>query len=103
MVQKTTAGMYLAQPHIVAQLTLRRAILKKYVPSFVFFLFNVTFISFIQSVLLYAFSGVPAYAILVSTQFEPNVTAADIAYFAVELSLVLSEYFSDGQQWGLCS
>ena len=82
------------------QLTCIREILKKYVPGFVWFIFNLTFISFYQSVLLFAFSGVPAYAILLSSQFESKVTAADILYFAVEVALVLSEFISDGQQWG---
>ncbi|RSL76101.1 hypothetical protein CEP51_010270 [Fusarium floridanum] len=77
----------------------RWAILQKYVPKFVFFIFNVTFISFIQSVLLFAFSCVPAYAVLLSTKFEPNITTADVAYFVVELALVFSEWVSDGQQW----
>ncbi|EFY93894.1 DUF1295 domain-containing protein [Metarhizium acridum CQMa 102] len=76
-----------------------REIVKSKVPAFVFFLLNVTFISLIQSVLLFAFSCVPAYAILLSTRFEPNVTASDFAYFAVELLLVISEWISDGQQW----
>lgn len=79
-----------------------RAILQKYVPKFIFFIFNVTFISFIQSVLLFAFSCVPAYAILLSTKFEPDITTADVAYFVVEIALVFSEWVSDGQQWGKC-
>ncbi|KAM0436783.1 hypothetical protein ACHAPT_002494 [Fusarium lateritium] len=77
----------------------RWAILQKYVPRFIFFIFNLTFISFIQSVLLFAFSFVPAYAILLSTKFEPNITTADVAYFVAELALVFSEWVSDGQQW----
>ncbi|KAF4983214.1 hypothetical protein FZEAL_1317 [Fusarium zealandicum] len=77
----------------------RWEILQRYVPRFVWFIFNVTFISFYQSVLLFAFSCVPAYAILLSTKFEPQVTAADVAYFAVEVALVFSEWMSDGQQW----
>ncbi|KAJ6446599.1 hypothetical protein O9K51_01372 [Purpureocillium lavendulum] len=77
----------------------RWEIVKSKVPSFAFFLFNVTFISFYQSVLLFAFSCVPAYAILLSTRIEPNITAADMAYFSIEVALVISEWFSDGQQW----
>ncbi|EFY98896.1 DUF1295 domain protein [Metarhizium robertsii] len=77
----------------------RWEIVKSKVPAFVFFILNATFISLIQSVLLFAFSCVPAYAILLSTRFEPNVTAADFAYFAVQLLLVISEWISDGQQW----
>lgn len=81
-------------------LTAPREILQRYVPKWVWFIFNVTFISFIQSVLLFSFSGVPAYAILVSTQHQPNVTAGDLLFFGVEVGLVVSEWFSDGQQWG---
>ncbi|KHN99602.1 DUF1295 domain-containing protein [Metarhizium album ARSEF 1941] len=77
----------------------RWEIVKSKVPALVFFTLNVTFISLIQSVLLFAFSCVPAYAILLSTRFEPNPTVADYAYFVVELLLVLTEWISDGQQW----
>lgn len=47
-----------------------------------------------------AFSCAPAYAILVSTQYESEITTADIAFFAIEVALVVSEFVSDGQQWG---
>ncbi|KAM4060338.1 hypothetical protein HRG_002086 [Hirsutella rhossiliensis] len=77
----------------------RWEIVKSKVPGFIFFLLNVTFISFIQSVLLFGISCLPAYVILLSTRFEPNITAADVAYGSIELLLVLSEWFSDGQQW----
>lgn len=50
--------------------------------------------------MLFAFSCIPAYAILLSARFEPDITAADCAYFSVQLLLVLSEWISDGQQWG---
>ncbi|OLN93946.1 hypothetical protein CCHL11_03382 [Colletotrichum chlorophyti] len=77
----------------------RWEIVRKYVPAWVFFLFNVTFISFIQSVLLFAFSAVPAYSILLASRLEPEVTAADWAFFSVMVALVVSEWISDGQQW----
>ncbi|KAF7551601.1 hypothetical protein G7046_g7672 [Stylonectria norvegica] len=77
----------------------RWEILKGYVPGFIWFIFNVTFISFIQSFLLLAFSAVPAYAILLSSRFDSQITAADVAYFVVEVALVVSEFVSDGQQW----
>ncbi|KAI1659548.1 DUF1295-domain-containing protein [Daldinia decipiens] len=63
-----------------------------------FFLLNVTFISFIQSILLF-FLAAPTYIILLSSNFEREVTAADIAFTAVQLGLILSEWFSDQQQW----
>ncbi|KAG9505412.1 hypothetical protein J7337_002381 [Fusarium musae] len=71
----------------------------QYVPRFVWFLFNVTFISFYQSVLLFSFSCVPAYAILCSTKFEQDVTSADIVFALIMVGLVYSEWVSDGQQW----
>ncbi|KAL7909654.1 hypothetical protein GGI35DRAFT_450571 [Trichoderma velutinum] len=77
----------------------RWMIVKAQVNSVVWFIFNVTFISFIQSILLYLFSCVPAYVILLSSQFEPEVQAIDLVFFGVEILLVLSEWISDGQQW----
>ncbi|ORY70160.1 uncharacterized protein BCR38DRAFT_333997 [Pseudomassariella vexata] len=63
-----------------------------------FFLFNVTFISFIQSVLLLLLAT-PTYAIMLAAQHEKDITAADLAFMAVQLGLVLIEWFSDQQQW----
>lgn len=80
-------------------LTICREIVQKYVPRFIFFLFNITFISFIQSVLLFAFSCVPAYAILLSSKFDQSITTGDIFYFAIQAALVVVEFVSDGQQW----
>lgn len=79
--------------------TYSRAILQKYVPKIVWFVFNVTFISFIQSVLLFTFSCVPAYAILLSSKFESKITASDQMYFLIQVLLVVGEWFSDGQQY----
>ncbi|KAI9166678.1 hypothetical protein HJFPF1_02792 [Paramyrothecium foliicola] len=77
----------------------RWAIVKSYVPGIVWFIFNVTFISFYQSVLLFTFSCIPGYVILLSTQFDPTITTADIGYFAMELAILLFETISDEQQW----
>ncbi|KKP02165.1 hypothetical protein THAR02_05751 [Trichoderma harzianum] len=79
----------------------RWMIVKAQLNSVVWFIFNVTFISFIQSILLYLFSCVPAYVILLSSQFEPEVQAVDLVFAGVEILLVLSEWISDGQQWGM--
>lgn len=68
-------------------------------PGFAFFILNVVFISFIQSILLFAFSCIPAYAILLANQIETEVKGTDIAFLLVELALVYSEIVSDGQQW----
>ncbi|KYK60157.1 DUF1295 domain-containing protein [Drechmeria coniospora] len=77
----------------------RWEIVKSKIPAVLFFVLNVTFISFMQSILLFAISCVPAYAILLSAHHEPEVTAADVAYFSAEVALIVSEWFSDGQQW----
>ena len=77
-----------------------REIVKSYLPGPVWFIFNVTFISFYQSILLFAFSCIPGYVILLSTQFDPNVTAADIGYFVLELAVLIYETIGDEQQWG---
>jgi steroid 5-alpha reductase family enzyme len=78
---------------------LDRPIIRRNIPKWAFFIFNVTFISLIQSILLMAFSAAPAYTILLSSQFEKDITAADLAYFFIEFGLILSEWVSDGQQW----
>ncbi|KAJ3942325.1 uncharacterized protein N0V96_007823 [Colletotrichum fioriniae] len=77
----------------------RWEIVRAYVPAWVFFLFNVTFISFIQSILLFAFSAAPAYSLLLASRIEPDLAASDYSFFAILAGLVLSEYISDGQQW----
>ncbi len=81
-------------------LTLAREIVRQQVPKVVFHVFNWTFISFIQSILLFMISA-PVYTILLASTIEPNVTSADLAYLAVELGLVVTEYIADEQQWGM--
>jgi len=76
-----------------------REIIRKQVHPALFFIFNVTFISFIQSVLLFMLAA-PTYIILLTTQHEPDLTAADKFFTSVQLLLVVSEWFSDQQQWG---
>ena len=77
----------------------KRPIIRQQVPKIVFHVFNWTFISFIQSILLFMIAA-PVYSILLATQFEPNVTTADLSYVALELGLILTEWFADQQQWG---
>ncbi|KAH9898857.1 DUF1295-domain-containing protein [Xylariomycetidae sp. FL2044] len=76
----------------------RWEIIRSKVPSPLFFLFNVTFISFIQSVLLFLLAA-PTYIILLSSEFEQRITPADVAFTAIQLGLILSEWISDQQQW----
>jgi steroid 5-alpha reductase family enzyme len=73
---------------------------KKYIGSIPFFILNITFISFIQSVLLFLLAA-PTYALLLASQHEKEISAVDIMFTATQLGLVLTEWFSDQQQWGL--
>lgn len=84
---------------VTQQANQSRAIVKRNLPSVLWFILNATFISFIQSVLLFAFSGVPTYAILMASSFQPKITTADSFYFLIQTLLVVSEWFSDGQQY----
>jgi hypothetical protein len=68
------------------------------VPKLVFHIFNWTFISFIQSILLFLLAT-PVYPILLSTQFDPEIQASDIGFAALEIGLVVFEIFADQQQW----
>ncbi|KAK4157960.1 hypothetical protein C8A00DRAFT_39673 [Chaetomidium leptoderma] len=76
----------------------RWEIVRQHVPKAVFHVFNWTFISFIQSILLFMIAA-PVYTILLASTIEPDVTSADLAYLAIELGLVLTEYIADEQQW----
>jgi len=76
----------------------RWPIIRQHVPKIVFHIFNWTFISFIQSILLFLIAA-PVYPILLATQFEPNVTSTDLSYVALELGFILTEWFADQQQW----
>ncbi|KAK6841395.1 hypothetical protein PG987_002255 [Apiospora arundinis] len=76
----------------------RWEIIRKQVHPALFFIFNATFISFIQSILLFMLAA-PTYTILLTTQHEPDLTTADLVFTGVQLLLVVSEWFSDQQQW----
>lgn len=69
-------------------------------PKSVFHVFNWTFISFVQSILLFLLAA-PVYTILLASTVEPDVTSSDMAYLAVELGLLLLEHLADQQQWGM--
>jgi steroid 5-alpha reductase family enzyme len=84
---------------VKATLTLGREIIRGQVPKAVFHVFNWTFISFIQSILLFMIAA-PVYTILLASTIEPNLTSADLASVAIELGLILTEYIADEQQWG---
>lgn len=77
---------------------LSRTIIKKTMPSWLFHLLNLTFIAFIQNVLLFLLAA-PAYSILLASDIEQSVTAADWAFASAELGLVLIQWLCDEQQW----
>ncbi|KAI8634729.1 DUF1295-domain-containing protein [Xylariaceae sp. FL1651] len=64
----------------------------------IFFIFNATFISFIQSILLFLLAA-PTYIILLASNIEPKIGTADMIFTVAEVALVVSEWFSDQQQW----
>jgi steroid 5-alpha reductase family enzyme len=98
---KITAGGFvpLVDAGLVAD-TPYREIVRKNIPAIAFHVLNWTFIAFIQSILLFLISS-PVYVLLLATQFEPDITSADIAFVSLELGLVCIEYFADQQQWGM--
>lgn len=69
-------------------------------PRWAFTILNVTFISTMQSVILFLLAA-PAYPILVSTQFRSEVDAVDLGFLSLELVLLTTEWFADQQQWGM--
>lgn len=103
MVQRTIDGeCKYRRLFIHNRLTSNRALVKKYIGSVPFFLLNVTFISFMQSVLLFLLAT-PTYGILLASQHEKDISVADLVFVGIELGLVITEWFADQQQWGkLC-
>lgn len=82
-----------------AELIVDREIVRRQTPAWAFHVLNWTFISFMQSILLFLLAA-PAYVVLLTNQFEPEVQAADLGHLAVEIGLVVFEIFADEQQWG---
>ncbi|AEO69383.1 9d23210c-931c-45a8-ba22-c93769e938b8 [Thermothielavioides terrestris] len=76
----------------------RWELIRRRIPKALFHVFNWTFISFIQSILLFLIAA-PVYPILLASTIEPDLTSADLAYLAVELGLILIEHLADEQQW----
>ncbi|KAL2022326.1 hypothetical protein VTK56DRAFT_5724 [Thermocarpiscus australiensis] len=76
----------------------RWGVIRQQVPKPLFHVFNWTFISFGQSILLFLIAA-PVYIILLASRIEPAVTSADIAYLATEFGFLLIESVADQQQW----
>ncbi|KAK4237398.1 hypothetical protein C8A03DRAFT_34645 [Achaetomium macrosporum] len=76
----------------------RWELVRQRVPKVAFHVFNWTFVSFMQSILLFLIAA-PVYKILLASTIEPNLTSADLASLSMELGLILTEYIADEQQW----
>jgi steroid 5-alpha reductase family enzyme len=56
-------------------------------------------ISYGFNILLLLLSAPPAYAILLSSRFEPQITMADVCYFLIAVSFVAFESYCDAKMW----
>ncbi|CAI4211806.1 unnamed protein product [Parascedosporium putredinis] len=77
----------------------RWAYVQTWMHPILFSLFDLLFIAFTQSILIFLFSSSPAYVILLTNKFKPELSSSDFGYLAWQLLLVFSEFISDGQQW----
>lgn len=73
-------------------------VLKGKMNSTLFFLFNVAFISFAQSILLFLIST-PSYVMLLASRFSEKMDTSDMIFARVLMGLVMVEFFADQQQW----
>jgi steroid 5-alpha reductase family enzyme len=89
----------ISRPLCVIHADRPREFLRKQMHPGLFFLFNVTFISFLQNVLLF-FITTPAYIILLVSRVHDTMAMADIIIARVLMVLILIETFADQQQWG---
>jgi steroid 5-alpha reductase family enzyme len=64
-----------------------------------FFLLNVTFISFAQNVLLCLITT-PTYIMLLVSRINDTMDIVDILFARALMVLILIEFFADQQQWG---
>ncbi|KAI9715324.1 MAG: hypothetical protein M1828_000889 [Chrysothrix sp. TS-e1954] len=77
----------------------RWEVLKQYIPPFLFFLFDVVFISILQNLLLFTITT-PTYILLLTSQTTPNTLAtSDMAFAVLIVSLVITSAIADQQQW----
>lgn len=85
--------------HSRAHHPMSREIIQVHIPRWAFKLLNLTFISFMQSIILFGLAA-PVYPILLSTQFRSEAGAPDLTFAAFELVLIAIEWVADQQQWG---
>jgi steroid 5-alpha reductase family enzyme len=77
----------------------RWEVLRTKIRPSLFFLFNVTFISLAQNLLLVAITF-PTYVLLLASRLlKPEMTTSDIIFSRAMAGVVLVEFFADQQQW----
>lgn len=78
----------------------RWAVLREKISPFVYFLFNVSFISLGQSILLFLITT-PSYLLTLTTLTKGGdvMSTADNLFVRGLLTLVIIEWFADGSQW----
>ena len=77
----------------------RWEILRRYISPPLFFVFNVVFISLMQSLLLLSITT-PTYIIMLASGVTGDeATTADLIFSRLLVGLVLVEFFADQQQW----
>jgi len=77
----------------------RWEVLRAKIPTSLFFVFNVVFISFAQSILLFLVAT-PTYVMLLASKLgEASIERSDVICARVLMGLILIEFFADQQQW----
>jgi len=81
-----------------ADRSLYREVLRKHINPAFFFVFNVTFISLAQSILLFLITT-PTYVMVLVAHFGETMSTTDVVFARALMGLVLVEVFADQQQW----
>ncbi|KAI9732253.1 MAG: hypothetical protein M1818_007572 [Claussenomyces sp. TS43310] len=76
----------------------RWEVVRKYINSGLFFIFNILFISLAQSVLLFLITT-PTYLLVVAAKHDVPLTVTDTVFPRLWMGLILLELFADQQQW----
>ena len=75
-----------------------REVLRKHLNPALFFVFNVTFISLAQSILLFLITT-PTYVMVLAARLGETMSTSDVVFARALMGLVLVEVFADQQQW----
>ncbi|RKF65641.1 Uncharacterized protein OnM2_004008 [Erysiphe neolycopersici] len=76
----------------------RWEILRKKISPPLFTVFNITYISLAQSLLLFMITA-PTYLMLVISPYTESLTAADFIFASVLIAIIVLEFIADQQQW----